>query len=268
MAPTRSEIRDGAAFDFIQQCRNFHRSRDSNQRRAGRIRIEGGEKRFQRFRLDVLPSQIRGQLPQIVLPVAAQQGIDLIFQVADGQRIGRNFVALHERSFHLLDLRFLRGGEVAPPQFVAGVSNFLEDVAQLAGGALGGGSGIVEFMREPGRKLSQRSQPVALLFPARGFANSVGHQPDETLRQFRHLLHEFGKLRRRETQHARVRDGAGAHGKLLHSGKWQHAGHVSRPRSEARPFRRRVRRAPAAVPRESRTSRRRDRPGESRCRRP
>ena len=84
----------------------------------------------------------------------------------------------------------------------------LQDVAQLAGGTLGGGSGIIEFMREARGKFSQRSQAVALLLDPGGFANSVGHQADEALRQLRHLLHEFGKKRSREAQHARIRDGA------------------------------------------------------------
>ena len=111
-------------------------------------------KRFERFRLDVLARQIGGHLPQVVLPVAAQQGINLVFEVADRERIGRNFVALDEGSFQLLDFRFLRRGKVAPSQFVAGVADFLQHVAQLAGGALGGGSRIVEFMRESRRKFS------------------------------------------------------------------------------------------------------------------
>ena len=41
-----------------------------------------------------LSRQIGGQLPQVVLPMTAQQGIDLVFQVADGQRIRRSFVRL------------------------------------------------------------------------------------------------------------------------------------------------------------------------------
>ena len=152
--------------------------------------------------LTFLARQVGRQLPQVVLPVAAQQGIDLVFQVAHGQRIGRNFVALDEGSFQLLDFRFLRRGEVAPSQFVAGVADFLQDVAQLAGGALGGGSGIVELMSEPRGKFSQGGQAVALLLEPSGFADSVGHQADEALGQFRHFLHKLGKQRGRKAQDA------------------------------------------------------------------
>ena len=208
MARTRSEIRDVLlSISFSRVATSTEAAILTSAARAV-SGIESGEERFERFRLDVPARQIGRQLPQIVLPVAAQQGIDLVFQVADGQRIGRNFVALNEGSFQLFDFRFLRGGKLAPAQFVAGVADFLEHVAQLAGGALGGGSGIVEFVREPRGKLSQRSQAVALLFAPSGFANSVGHQADEALGQLRHFLHQFGKQRRRETQDAGVRDGA------------------------------------------------------------
>ena len=109
--------------------------------------------------------------------------------------IRRNFVALNEGCFQFLDFRFLRGGKLAPAQFVAGVADFLEHVAQLAGGAAGRGSGIVELMSEPRGEFPQRGQAVALLLAARGFADSVGHQPHEALGQLRHLLHEIGKTR-------------------------------------------------------------------------
>ena len=228
IARTRSDIRDVPLSISFSRVATLHRSSDPHQRGSGGVRIEGGEQRFERLRLDVLARQIRRHLPQVVLPVTAQQGINLVFQVADGQRIGRNFVALDEGRFQLFDFRFLGGGEVAPSQFVACVPDSFQDVAQLAGGALGGGSRIVEFMREPCRKLSQRSQAVALLLHPRGFANSVGHQADETLGQLRHLLYKIGKQRSRETQDAGVRERARAHGKLLHSRKGQHSGHVAR----------------------------------------
>ena len=123
--------------------------------------------------------------------------------------------------------------------FCAGVSSrlpsswlasldFLQDVAQLAGGAFCGGGGIIEFMRESRRKLSQRSQSVALLLSPSGFANPVGHQAHEALRQLRHLLHKFGKQRSGKAQDAGIRDRARAHGKLLHSRKGQHSGYVAR----------------------------------------
>ena len=89
---------------------------------------------------------------------------------------------------------------------------------------LRGGSGIVELVRESRGKLSQRSQAVALLLAASGFADSIGHQPDQALGQLRHLLHKFGKKRGGKTQNARIREGAHANRKLLHSGKGQHAG--------------------------------------------
>ena len=57
-------------------------------------------------------------------------------------------------------------------------------------------------MRQPRRKLSQRRQPVSLLFDARGFADPVRHQTNQTLGQLRHLLHEFREQRSRKSQNA------------------------------------------------------------------
>ena len=179
MARTRSEMRDVPLSISFSRVGDFDRSGDPDERGAGGFRLEHGEKRFERFRLDVPVRQIGGQLPQIVLPVASQQGVDLLLEIAHGQRIGRSVVALNEGRFQLLDFRFLRGSQLAPAQFVAGVANFLQHVAQLAGGAAGGGSGIVELMREPRGKLSERSQAVALLLACgsfRGFDRTSGRR--------------------------------------------------------------------------------------------
>ena len=77
-------------------------------------------------------------------------------------------------------------------------------------------------------ELSHRGQTVALLFPASGFTNPVGHEADETLRQFRHLLHKLREKRRRETQDLCVCGRARIQRKLLHSRKGQDTGHVTR----------------------------------------
>jgi hypothetical protein len=98
----------------------------------------------------------------------------------------------------------------------------------VSGSPLRGRSGVIEFMCEPCRKFSHRSQTVALLFHPSGFANSVGHEANKTLRQFRHLLHKLGEERRRETQDLCVRRRSGVQRKLLHSRKGQNAGYVSR----------------------------------------
>ena len=40
--------------------------------------------------------QVGRQLPKIALPMTAQKRINLIFQIADGQRIERRFAGLQE----------------------------------------------------------------------------------------------------------------------------------------------------------------------------
>src|SRR5580658_2429370 len=83
-------------------------------------------------------------------------------------------------------------------------------------------------MGKSGRELSQRSQPVLLLFAAGGFTDPVGHQTHETLGQLRHFLYEIRKQRGRKSQGAAVGLGAPAHGKLLHPRKREYAGDIAR----------------------------------------
>ena len=216
-----------AAFDFVKQTVDLGDRRDSDERRAGRAGIELRKERFEHIRLDVAVRQAGRKLPQIVLPVAAQQRIQLLLEVGHGQGVRRGILVLDDAGLQLLDFRFLRRGEVAPAEFVGGVANFLQDVAQLAGGALGGGGGIVEFVSEAGGKFSERGQAVALLFPARRLANAVGHHADEALGQLGHFLHEFVKFRFGKSQDAAVGQRAGAERERFHSGKGQPPGHLA-----------------------------------------
>src|SRR5580658_2489568 len=101
-------------------------------------------------------------------------------------------------------------------------------MAQLAGSALCSRGRIVEFMRKSRRKLSQRSQPVLLLFAAGGFTDPVRHQAHETLGQHRHFLYKIWKQRGRKSEGTAVSLGSQAHLKLLHSGKRQHSGNIAR----------------------------------------
>ena len=138
--------------------------------------------------------------------MTTQQRINLLFQVADGECIGRRLIALDERGFQFLDFRLLSGGEIAPPQLETRVLDFLQDVAQLAGGAFGGGSRIVQLMRESRGQLTESGQSVSLLFDASGFADPVGHQANQTLGQLRHLLNQIRKSRGGKSCDAAVGD--------------------------------------------------------------
>ena len=99
---------------------------------------------------------------------------------------------VEERRFQLFDFGSLRGGQIAPAQFVAGISDSSSKtsrswlVARFAADA-----GIVQLVSQSGRKFPEGGQSVALLLHARGFADPVGHQADQTLGQFRHFLDEF-----------------------------------------------------------------------------
>ena len=59
--------------------------------------------------LCILTRQIGRQLPQIFLTVIAQQGIDLLFERADGHRIRAAARPVDERDFQFFDLSSLRG---------------------------------------------------------------------------------------------------------------------------------------------------------------
>ena len=125
--------------------------------------------------------------------MTAQQGIQLILEVSDGERIGRRIVAQNDCRLQFLDFGFLRLGEIATAEFVTCVLDFFEDIAQLAGGAFGGGCGIIEFMSESGGKLAEAREPVALLLETRDLADAIGHEADETLGESGIFCTEFRK---------------------------------------------------------------------------
>ncbi len=114
----------GAALDFVEKAGDLDRGSDPDQRGASGLCVEGCEQRFDHFRLDVPSRKTSGQQPQVVLSVTAQQGINLIFQIVNGQRIGRDYIGLRERGFEFFDFRFLGGGEIALSQLEAGVPDF------------------------------------------------------------------------------------------------------------------------------------------------
>ena len=102
MARTRSEMRDVL---LSISCNRFAISpmRRSGPARRGQCRDRRLRTRFQQFRLYVLAREIGRQLPQVILSMTAQQRVDAVFQIADGQRVGRTFVLLYERGFQLFD---------------------------------------------------------------------------------------------------------------------------------------------------------------------
>ena len=204
IARTRSEIRDVLlSISFSRFAISTEAAILTSAARAVSA-SRAREQRFQRLRLDVLARQIGRQLPQVVLPVTAQQGINLIFQIADGERICGTFVRLGKEasSFSISD--FCAGVRSRLPSSWLASLIFFRMSRKLTRGALGGRSGIVEFMSQSSRKLSQRGQSVALLFHPSGFADPVGHQAHQTLGQFRHLLHQIGKQRGRKSQGAAI----------------------------------------------------------------
>ena len=227
MARTKSEMRVALLSISSNKLRTSTKAPTLTKRRASRAGIKRPEQRLQHTRLDVPARQPGGQLPQIVLSMAAQQGIQLVFQFADGQRIGRRFIVLREVGLQLFDFRFLCGSQLAPPQIVARVLDAFQNIAQLACSAFRGGGGIVEFVSEARGKFSERRQAVALLFPARGFADSVGHHAHETFGQLRHLLHEVVKFRFGESQDVSVRQRASAERRCFHPGKRKLPSHLA-----------------------------------------
>ena len=52
----------------------------------------------------IVADEVGRKLPQIVLSVAAKQGVDPFFQIADGERVRRRAVHLDQRSLQLLNL--------------------------------------------------------------------------------------------------------------------------------------------------------------------
>ena len=83
------------ALDFVQQVWRSppkRRSCTSAARAVSASRIANSDSSISG--LMFLRARSGRQLPQVVLSMTAQQGIDLVFQVADGQRIRRNHILL------------------------------------------------------------------------------------------------------------------------------------------------------------------------------
>ena len=90
--------------------------------------------------------------------MTAQERINLILQVADGQRIERGFAGLQERSFQLFDFGSLRRSKIVPPQRLGSILDAIQRFTKQTGRPRGGRCGIVQLMGQPGGELAQ-SQP-------------------------------------------------------------------------------------------------------------
>ena len=82
-------------------------------------------------------------------------------------------------------------------------------------------------MSEPCGEFSEGGQAVALLFPARGLADAVGHHAHEALGQLGHFLHQFLILRLRKSQDVAVGQRACAERECFHSGIGQSPGNLA-----------------------------------------
>src|SRR5581483_5581515 len=104
---------------------------------------------------------------------AAQQRVDLVFQIACSQGIGWRYLLLAERGFQFFNLGFLCRREIASSQLETRIRDPLENVSKLAGRALGCRGRIVESVSKAGGKLPQRRQSVTLFYNPSGLTDSV-----------------------------------------------------------------------------------------------
>ncbi len=124
--------------------------------------------------MDVALRKPCGKLPQIVLTVAAQQRIQLIFEVGHGQGVRRGILVLDDQGLQPFNFRLLRGSQLAPPKFVRRVANFCKISRNWLEARFAAEAGLLRFVSESCGKFSQRRQAVALLLHARGFAHLIG----------------------------------------------------------------------------------------------
>jgi hypothetical protein len=101
----------------------------------------------------------------------------------------------------------LLSGEGVAGQPDAGVAHGLQRFAKACGGPLGGGGGVVQFMRQTRGELAERHQLVALRLDPRGLADAVGHDGNQTLAEQGHSLEHL-----RERGSVQVGDTRGKHG--------------------------------------------------------
>ncbi len=151
---------------------------------------------LQRFRLDVSARQIGSELPQIVLPVTAQQGIDLLFQIARRQR--RRAEA--RRTVQAMSLPAFRF-PISVPQFRSRRPNswlavpdpFQNHRAVGWWRALRQTRDCSVHAPSPAESFPSEASRSRLLLHPRGFADPVRHQAHERVGQFGHFLHQFRK---------------------------------------------------------------------------
>ena len=110
---------------------------------------------FQHLRPEVFSGKIGRELPQVVLPMTAQQGVELVFQVGNRESILRMSIVPHQRCLQPFNFSSLLRGKIAPAELMTCVAYSLQQVSKLAAGSLGGRCWIVQFMRQPSRKLAQ-----------------------------------------------------------------------------------------------------------------
>ena len=151
--------------------------------------------------------------------MAAEQRVKLIFEITGSKRIKWRSAGLRKRCLQSFDLGSLLWGEVEFPKFVAGVSHTFQQIAKLAAGSFRRRRGIVQLMRQARRQLTQSRQAITLLFETRGLADSVRHKADQTGRQLRRFLDEFGEERRWKAQQVSVRHRPPTQRKVFHAGE-------------------------------------------------
>ena len=162
---------------------------------------------FQRLRLEIRSRQVGRELPQIVLPVTAQQRIELFFQIAGRERI-RGGPSDASARLQIFDLRFLRGGEVAAPEVVTRVADCFSMSRSWLVARFAADAGLFSSCARPAESFPRAASRSFCCSQPRGLPDPVRHHAHEALRQLRHFLHKIGKLRCRKSQRAAIGDGS------------------------------------------------------------
>ncbi len=197
---------------------NVHERSYPDQRGARHVGTELLEQRFQSLRTKLFSREIGSQLPEVVLAVTAKKRVDFFLESSLRKQIGWRIVGVHQRVFQLLNVGALFRSQILASKLQARVANAEKCFAELARSPLCRRSWIVQLMRQPGRKLAQTGQAVALLLHSRDLTDTVRHQPDQALRKLRHFRHEILKLGRGKSQQSTFGQRASRHGELLHAG--------------------------------------------------
>src|SRR6266849_460583 len=129
--------------------------------------------------------------------------------------------------------RALFAGKRCIVQCLIDLAKLPHTLPETLGGPSSGGSGVIEFVRQPGGEFAERAQLVALLFCPAVLSDSIGENADQPWKKLRNALEHFLKLAFAQSQNPGGLSGPNGQREVGHAGEGQHAENLAGPSDKA-----------------------------------